>query len=1005
MGVVTAFQNLISSLGLDPGVKGRNFERFVQWFLKNDPEWSSIVDEVWLWEQYPGRWGPDCGVDLIFRSKSNEIWAVQAKCYAATTTITKEDVDKFLSESNRSGIDKRLLIATTDRVGANARQVCDAQEKSVVRFLLSDFLSARLTYPDSIDQLSQGRRHEPPKPRPHQLEAIERVADGFKENARGQLLMACGTGKTFTTLWLKEKINATRTLVLLPSIGLLAQTLREWTYAATAPFDVLCICSDTSAGNAGDEVFEKASDVPFPVTSKIGEIREFLLSERKGQTVIFCTYQSSHLIAECQQNSAVAEFDLVVSDEAHRCAGKVESCYSVVLDGEKIRSKKRLFATATPRTYSALLKKSAKEVGVDIAGMDDSDAFGPVLYSLSFREAIAQELLTDYKVIVIGVGDESVADMIEKRKLLHTESGVVSDAEEIAGQIGLIKAIKNHDIHRIISFHSRISRAKKFANEISALWSLSASEREHNHILWSDFVSGEMPASQRKIKLDRLRVVGKNECGLLTNARCLSEGIDVPSLDGVCFVDPRSSQIDIIQAVGRAIRRSFDKKFGAIILPVFIRPSDDPEIMLDSSAFKPVWDVINALKSHDQDLAIELDKLRTELGKSRRPPTKGGYLEKIIFDMPVGVPTSFAEHLYTRFIEGTTSPWSQWYGELLQYVDEHGTSNVPKPYQSPLTKVKLGQWVASQRATKANGNLERQALLSTLPGWSWSPRDEQWERAYELLRAYVDQNNHSRVPDTFASGDFQLGAWVGVQRRSWARLNESQKLKLGNLPGWTLDAREAKWQEMYGLLCDYVKEFGTARVPNKYSYKNVALGSWVGMQRTYRSTLSPERGTLLESLDGWSWDPFVDGWEKGYEHLLAFVAEHGHSRVPVSPKYVSADGFALTQWVQKQKNKKNLLSDSQREKLENLPEWEWNFRLKKWNEGFALLKQYKAANGTLDVPACHITQDGFKLGLWVRQQRWQWADGLSEYARKRLLELPGWSSYVEDRKSRSQSEK
>ena len=250
---MASFLELYQSLDDDPLKRGKQFERFAKWFLKNDPEWSTQVDQIWLWEEYPERWGIDCGVDLVFQHKNGETWAVQAKCYSPNHDITKHDVDKFLSESNRKGVDKRLLIATTDRIGKNAIQVCEAQEKNVVRFLLSDFERSEVEYPSCYKDLKNGKRKEPPKPRPHQLEAIATVAENFQNAERGQLIMACGTGKTFTTLWIKEKLASKRTLVLLPSLSLLSQTLREWTFAASRPFDVLCVCSDETVGKRGED--------------------------------------------------------------------------------------------------------------------------------------------------------------------------------------------------------------------------------------------------------------------------------------------------------------------------------------------------------------------------------------------------------------------------------------------------------------------------------------------------------------------------------------------------------------------------------------------------------------------------------------------------------------------------------------------------------------------------------------------------------------------------------
>ncbi len=277
--------------------------------------------------------------------------------------------------------------------------------------------------------------------------------------------MACGTGKTFTTLWIKENLSAAATLVLLPSLGLLSQTLHEWTLATNQPFDVLCVCSDDTVSKKGtDEIIHTVADLAFPVSSSVVEIRKFLKGD--GVKVVFSTYQSSQLVADAQSDMSVPAFDLVVADEAHRCAGKVGSDFSTVLNSDRIRATKRLFTTATPRTYSTDITKAAKDRGVEVIGMDDETVFGKVLYSLPFGKAIKRGLLTDYRVVIIGVDNPTIAEWIQNRELLRTDSGIENDAETLAAQIGLLKAFKDYDLKRVISFHSRVSRAESFTQDI-----------------------------------------------------------------------------------------------------------------------------------------------------------------------------------------------------------------------------------------------------------------------------------------------------------------------------------------------------------------------------------------------------------------------------------------------------------------------------------------------------------------------------------------------------------
>ena len=306
-------------------------------------------------------------------------------------------------------------------------RLCEAQEKPVVKYLRIQFDDAALDYPDDINKLALGKRKAPPDPHQYQLDAIDDVVAGFKTAERGQLIMACGTGKTFVSLWIKERLDAKRALVLVPSLGLLSQILNDWTRAARVPFNALCVCSDQTAGrreDSEDEAISSVSDLAFPVTNSSAEIAkreiaEFLKSD--GYRVIFSTYHSSPLIAEAQQDNSVPHFDLIVADEAHRCAGKVASPFATVLDGTKLRSSRRLFATATPRIYKSSLKKKAEEVGVEVVDMDDEAVFGKRFHVLTFGEAIRSKWLTDYRVVIVGVDDATIAAWIRNRRIVATD--------------------------------------------------------------------------------------------------------------------------------------------------------------------------------------------------------------------------------------------------------------------------------------------------------------------------------------------------------------------------------------------------------------------------------------------------------------------------------------------------------------------------------------------------------------------------------------------------------
>ena len=962
------------------------------------------MDQVWLWDEWPKRWGADCGIDLVFRHKNGETWAVQAKCYSPEHTITKHDVDKFISESSRPGIDKRLLIATTDKIGANAKQVCDAQDKAVVRYLLDNFEGAAVDYPAKIEDLRSGKRKDPPKPRPHQLIAIDAVTHNFKGSDRGQLIMACGTGKTYTTLWIKESLKSRHTLVLLPSLSLLSQTLKEWTFAAKDSFDVLCVCSDQTVGTSrrnDDEIMHSVSDLAFPVTSNIEAIKQFLQGD--GHKVVFSTYQSSPLIAEAQKDQTTPAFDLVIADEAHRCTGKISGDFATILDGKSIRAAKRLFATATPRTYTTIVKKAAEDRGIEVVGMDDEAVFGKVLYSLPFGEAIRQELLTDYRIVIVGVDDPMIASWIENREIVIAGE-IEKDAESLAAQIGLLKAIKDYDLRRVISFHSRVSRAEAFSQEIHEVVKWVAPEHRPSGDLWSDFVSGEMVTSKRRQKLDHLKALGDNERGLLTNARCLSEGVDVPSLDGVTFIDPKSSQIDIIQAVGRAIRLSGNKKYGTIVLPVFIAQGEDAISSIEASNFKPIWDVLNALKSHDEELAQQLDAIRTELGRKPGSKVQAESLTKIVIDLPATIDQSFSASLRTYLVERATDSWNYWYGLLEAYIAEHGDARVVLSYKTH-DGVALGSWINKQRVVYKKGLLpqERITRLETLAGWVWDPIDQQWEEGFSALEAYIAEHGNAGVHARHKTHDgVALGNWINTQRafRRKNLLSQERITRLEGLAGWMWDPFDQQWEESFSALEIHVAEHKNVLMAQTHKTQDgFALGVWVNKQRQAykKGKLPQERITRLKTLAGWMWETLNQQWEEGFSALEAYIAEHGDARV--SQTHKTQDSFALGDWIngQRQAYKKGRLSQERITRLEALPGWVWDPIDQQWEEGFNALEAYIAEHGDAKVAVTYIAQNGVALRAWVNRQRTTYKKGqLSQERITRLEGLVGWMWSVKE---------
>jgi len=961
---MSSLTQFLQNLSSDNHKKGIQFEEFAKWFFLNDPVWTTRVTKVWKWEEYPKRWGPDRGVDLVCELVNGKHWAVQAKCYDLKYSIKKSDLDSFLSETSRSEIEGRILIGTTDLLGHGARDVIEAQEKPVTLVLRDTLDRADVVFPTSIKNLSQTKPKPKPKPRRHQLEAIEGVVKGLMDKDRGQLLMCCGTGKTFTSLWIKERLKANSTLILVPSLGLLAQTLKEWTFARNKNFDVLCVCSDETVGKYEDPNMRHSSDLGFPVTTDSNEIRDFL--NKKGKKVIFSTYQSSPKIVEVQKSKLGIEFDLVFADEAHRCAGKLSEKYGSVLDSSKIRAVKRVFMTATPRTYKATFKKSAEARGVNIASMDDESVFGSVLYELKFSQAIERGLLTDYRVVIVGVDDPMIHDWIQNRELLRTETGIETDAEKLAAHIGLIKTIKKYGLRRVISFHGRVINAKNFVQDHKAVHKWVPQKERPDGELIADYVSGKMSTGLRNLKIGNLKNIKNKERALLANSRCLSEGVDVPALDGVVFIDPKKSQIDIIQSVGRAIRKSDDKKLGTILIPVFIGNTEDPQISLEQSTYKPIWEVLNALKSHDDILSDELDNLRTSLGRTKQ--LKIDHFSKIHFELPKTISNEFSETFKLFLVESTTNSWMFWYGLLKDYVELNKTSLIPRKYITN-NGYKLGSWLTTQRSRRNRLNRNQERMLELFPDWTWDVNESRWYEAYGILKNILMDNEHTKINQEYKTQDgFHLGVWVSAQRTKKDKLSTIKIYKLESLPGWTWHSRDTKWEKGLAYLKEYLEDNGDCLVPANYKTKDgYRLGQWVSENRIKKISMERNRIFLLEKLNGWSWNPREDRWNEGYKNLINYINEFKNSNVPT--KYRTSKGYRLGSWVSKQRSRKEILPIEKKELLETINDWAWDAIDENWNKKIKLLEIFEKENKTTNVPHSFITSDGTKLGQWVNWLR------------------------------------
>ena len=965
---MTSFDKLIHSIQKD-GNDGKAFEKFIKIFLKTDAYWKTQVRDVWMWEEYPDKWSKDIGTDLVFRDKYGYNWAVQVKCYDEKYYISKEDLDSFLSHSSNKRIQKKLIIASTNNLGPNARNVIEEHDKPVTLFLRDSFLNSQYPFPVHYKNIKRNSNKKPNTPHPYQAEAITNVVNGFKSNNRGQLIMACGTGKTLTSLWIKEGLKSNLTLYLVPSLNLLSQVAREWSYNSNIKIDVLCICSDKSVGKRSyDEIEEKLIDAPFNVQNDEKDIIHFIKS--RGNKVIFCTYHSLPILKRIHKNTSIPGFELIIADEAHKVASEriEKNYYSIVLDNKYVRYKKILFCTATPRTYKDHIKKRAKARGQELSGMEDKKLFGIPFHTLSFSEAIYHKpkpLLTPYQVVVMGVDSDEISKKIIERELVKDSSGKVNtDAESLANLIGTLKAIKKYDISKIITFHTKVDYAQKFSEEILSLNENFKSKDFPKAKLFTDYVKGKgMSSFERSKKIKKLEINKKNEIRLISNARCLGEGIDVPTLDGIAFINPKYSLIDIVQQVGRAIRKSKNKTIGTIILPVFIKDGDNAMEIIENSNFEKIWWVLNALKSHDSHLVEELNELRTKLGKRKiNPPGGDSLTPELTIDLPEKYDEEFINALKTLIIERTSSSWYYWYGKLVDYFNEYGDSEVPARWKNDK---KLAAWCGTQRVKDTKHTKNQKELLDKVNfrfetrkvknKYTW---DEQFERVknfYSKGITFIPRNDSPSYKDTFES----LSSWIKSQRRLNKKgLLSKQKIKMLNSINFIWDPIFENDTYFANELINFVKKnkrFPSRDTGGKRISSEAKIEGWLTSLRQRKRKINNDIDEkiifLVEKINNFSWDPKEDEWMNNYEIAKKYWLKNNKKWIfPETPR--GGKQHPVQAWCTRirltTKQYPKSLTEKKGELLNDI-NFIWDTREVKFNEILSLLIQFKKKYGNFKI--------------------------------------------------------
>lgn len=657
---MSAFGEVLTQLreNQPQGSYGIKFEKLMVNYFRTDPVLQDQFSEVSRWSDWEFNGGKqDTGIDLVARRAEDDAWvAIQCKFYKPDTYIQKRHLDSFFEASGRSfttdkgteSFAQRIIISTSERWSKNAEEMLEHQLIPTNRIgtaaIAESPINWDVTFPGSEIEINLTRR-EVFSPRPHQQEAISKAIAGFETHDRGKLIMACGTGKTFTALRLAEQFaenngGRARVLFLVPSISLLSQTLKEWTAQNQEhlPLKSYAVCSDTKVSKKAEDIASYDLEVPVSTNGKDIAERTAQGKRRTGINVIFSTYQSIEAIHEAQAKYGMDDFDLVICDEAHRTtgvtlAGEDASNFVKIHDEKYIKASKRLYMTATPRLFDDNVKGKAAEHSAELASMDDEAVYGPEFYRLGFGEAVDKGLLTDYKVLVMTVEEDIAADVLATNPTneinLTTASAMIGAWNGLAKRSGAEQDTKSgfeanaQPMRRTVAFAKDI-KASKTIQETFPTLIRQYQEQLKDHAATNDVsllnidlqvavehVDGTMNALERGNKISWLESsIPEDETRILTNARCLSEGVDVPALDSVIFFHPRNSMVDVVQSVGRVMRKAEGKDYGYIILPVAIPPGVSPSQALnDNTRFRVVWQILNALRAHDDRFNAKVNSI------------------------------------------------------------------------------------------------------------------------------------------------------------------------------------------------------------------------------------------------------------------------------------------------------------------------------------------------------------------------------------------------------------
>jgi superfamily II DNA or RNA helicase len=956
--------------------QGDAFEIFVEAYLLTQPITQCAV--TWLVGSIPVEVRDELnlpndskGIDGVFKSTNDVLVPYQVKFRSNRPVLGFNEVAPFLGITEKAV--ERLLITNCDSIAI------DVKNRTGIRSLRGvDF--DQLTEDDFL-VIENWLKAKPAKraalvPDPYQIEALANINRHLQTHDRGSVIMACGTGKTLVALWAVEQSKAKSILVLLPSLTLLQQTLSEWSAHNSwgKDFSYLCVCSDPQVDLKNDEIEIDTTDVPFTIDTDPEIVKRYLAQDNSKIKIVFSTYQSSQVVSQATKDHF--SFDIGIFDEAHKTTGAAEGRFALALKDENISIKKRLFFTATPKHYD--IRKRNKDGEFKFVSMDDESIYGSRAHTLSFSQAADQGIICHYKVVVTLIDKQQVDDFALKNGITLIEGDAVK-AKWVASQVAISSAIKHTNAKKIITFHSRVKTASDFASdEIYGIKKfLTSFDIFHVH--------GKQRSNERKDTISKFK---SSPSSLITNAKCLTEGVDVPAVDMVAFVDPRHSKIDIAQAVGRAMRkpRGGNKQLGYIVVPLYAEDTNENalEAAIQSEGFDDVALIINSLLEQDSELTEIVSELKQAKGRGDvfNPQQLKERIEVI---GPYVNLEQLQSSIFAETVDHLGSSWDEWYGRLQKYNEKFGNCLVPTDFKDG--EYSLGKWVGAQRVKKSQLAKVRILKLDAI-GFSWNKYLDTWNQYFDALKIFSEREGNCLVPQLHMECGLSLGKWVARQRQGEIQCSPERVNKLNSV-GFIWNQNEYSWELGFSNLIKFHAQHRHCNVLSTELTDGYKLGQWVVTQRAAKNEMNPLRLEKLNELD-FCWDLKAANWASTYILLLKFFEREKHSSVP--DNHIE-DNIKLGSWVSRQRQVKSTLTESQLKKLDEI-NFNWDPLNEKWESSFQELVKFKERVGHCLVKAKQV-ENGINLGQWVGVQR-QNKNNLSTDKLERLNQLGfSWDPFAE----------